>query len=158
MAKIVRIPENLGSETTYEQTIYNWEMETPQQEVVPVHFAITHSFEKKEKEVIVFLEMSQNADASIFNKILPAIIAEEQSLKAAQDPQNANLAANKESGYRKIALQTNSNKQTTKIIWIYEKEEIEETKSSYEKLSKYPTAVLHILYSVPKFLSSLAGG
>lgn len=159
-SKIVRIPVGI-QRPSYEfgQTRYFWEMETNQKEVTGVNFTYNPAFTKTEDRIIASLEMPQNGDPSIFTKVLPAIVSDDQSLKSAQEPNTPNLSGSLLAGYTKIELsQDVKNNQTTKIVWTYEKSKIpEEIKKLYAKLN-YPPKILKILDSIPGFLINLARG
>jgi len=107
----------------------------------------------------VTLEMPENSDPSIFTKVLPAVIADAQTLKSATDPLKQNLNGNKNVGFEKIALEKDKkNNQTIKVSWKYSKENLpEEIKKLYGKLN-YPQALLKTFYKIPNFLLSLAKG
>ena len=91
---------------------------------------------------------------------MPAVIADEQSLRSAQDPPKANLAANPTAGYKSISLSTvPSTGQTIKIVWEFDKNDLpEDLQRSYQKLHKFPEPILIILYGIPHFLVSLVQG
>lgn len=161
LSKIIRIPEGIAPPMQdFNQTIYSWEMETPAKEVTGVTFKYTPSFTKKDDKIIATLEMPENGDPSIFNKVIEAIIADEQSLSAARDPQKANLGANRESGYNsiKLAVYTKSG-QTTKITWEFDKKNLSrELNSSYSQINKVPNFALKFLYGLPGFIIGLLKG
>lgn len=161
LARIVYIPEgipppNIGFDTVS----YFWEMETPAGEVTPVRFSFTPSYAKDPNIVNVILEMPEKGDASIFTKVLPAVIADRESLKSAQDPQKANLTGNSQVGYREIKLTTKPETgQTIKIVWEFDKRNLdEETKELYQSLDKYPKPLLKFLHGIPSLIIGLLGG
>lgn len=157
ISKIVWVPEGIqrpGYE--FNQTTYFWEMETTSKEVTGVNFKYTPAFTKNEKEIVVTLEMPENGDASIFTKVLPAIVADEQSIKSALDPQKANLGASSTAHFSSIQLTVNRNNQTTKMVWIIPKENLpSDIREEYEKLN-FPA--LKTLYSIRHFIISLFQG
>lgn len=159
-SKIIYIPQGIPRPSLeFYQTRYFWEMETNQKEVIGVTFIYTPSFEKKDDKIIATLEMPQNGDPSIFTKVLPAVIADEQSLNSALDPQKENLGENQNAYYSKLELQKDpKNNQTIKLIWTYEKSKFpQEVKSLYHKLN-YPASLLKFFYTIPNFLLDLARG
>lgn len=161
MARIVYIPEGIPSPIyDFRQTSYFWEMETPAGEVTAIRFSYTTAFGKSQNKIIAVLEMPELGDASIFTKVLPAVISDNQSLTAAQDPQKANLDANATVGYRRISLNLKPQTgQTVKITWEFDKKILgPETVSLYERLSIYPPSLLSILYSMGQFILSLISG
>lgn len=158
---VVRIPEGIQRPSIdYSEIKYFWEMETLEKEVTGVNFMYTPAYSKNQNSIEATLEIPQNSDPSIFNKVLPAVISDEQSLKSAQDPPKANLAANPAAGYKSISLSTlPSTGQTTKIIWEFSKNDLpEDLQKSYQKLQKFPEPILSILYGLPHFLISLVQG
>lgn len=159
-SKIIRIPEGI-QRPSYEfgQTRYFWEMETNQKEVTGINFTFNPAFTKTEDKIVASLEMPQNGDPSIFTKVLPAVVSDNQSLKSAQDPEKANLSENSQALYSKLELNRDSkNNQTIKIIWTYEKSKLpQEIQDLYQKLN-YPPKILKVLDSIPGFLINLARG
>src|SRR3989344_7274124 len=159
-SKIVRIPQGIPRPSyDFSQTGYEWEMETNAGEVTAVRFNYNPAFSKDDNYIIVTLEMPENSDPSIFTKVLPAVISDEQTLKSATDPLKKNLNGNKGAGYEKIALEKDKkNNQTIKISWKYSKGNLPESiKQLYSKLN-YPQAVLKTFYKIPGFLVNLARG
>lgn len=160
--KVVRVPkENIPRPSIdFSQITYLWEMETLEKEVIEVRFSYTPAYTAEEKEVTAYLEMTEKGDPSIFDKVLPALIADEQSLNTARDPQKANFGPNEKALYSKLDIVKNARgDKTIKIIWIYNKDQISENfKQDYQKLENYPQPVLETLYSIPNFLVSLVRG
>lgn len=159
-SKIIRIPEGIQRPSyEFRQTRYFWEMETNQKEVTGINFTFNPAFTKTEDKIVASLEMPQNGDPSIFTKVLPAIVSDNQSLKSAQDPEKANLSENSQALYSKLELNRDSkNNQTIKIIWTYEKSKLpQEIQDLYQKLN-YPPKILKVLDSIPGFLINLARG
>lgn len=159
-SKIVRIPQGIPRPSyDFDQTEYFWEMETNSKEVTGIRFNYTPAFGKNENDIIVTLEMPENSDPSIFTKVLPAVISDDQTLQSATDPLKQNLNGNENAGFEKIALVIDKkNNQTIKISWKYSKRNLpEEVKMLYSKLN-YPKAVLKTFYKIPNFLLSLARG
>ena len=159
-SRIIRIPEGI-QRPSYEfgQTRYFWEMKTNQKEVTGINFVYSPAFIKTEDKITASLQMPENGDPSIFTKVLPAVVSDEQSLKSAHDPANANLSQNPQALYSKIELEQDSkNNQTIKITWTYEKSKLpQETQNLYNKLN-YPPKILKILDSIPGFLINLVRG
>lgn len=158
---VVRIPEGIQRPSIdYSEIKYFWEMETLEKEVTGVNFKYTPAYSKNQSSVEATLEIPPNSDPSIFNKVMPAVISDEQSLKSAQDPPKANLTANPAVGYKSISLSTlSSTGQTTKIVWEFNKNDLpEDLQKSYQKLQKFPEPILGILYGIPHFLASLVQG
>jgi len=150
--QIVRIPQAIPpSYRGYYQTIYSWEMETPQKEVIKVVFTYDTGFSKSQKTITATLSMEPNADASLFNKVLPAVISDTQALSSAQDLEHANLSANSQIGYQKLSLEPfpGDNTKVTKVTWEFEKSELtKRDEALYGELERIPEPILKLLYSL----------
>lgn len=157
-AAIVFIPEGIPPPNrTFSETVYFWEMETVQNEVTGVRFRYTTSFNRESQTIEVTLEMPEEGDPSIFNKVLPAVIADRQSLEATKDIEKANLSANEQAGFSNLKLAVRpETKQTVKISWSFEKANLEDDlKNLYSKLDKYPEPILKVLYEFPSLVMGL---
>lgn len=161
-SKIVRIPTEMIPRPSrdFSQISYLWEMETLDKEVIEVRFSYTPSYTSDDKEVIAILEMTEKGDPSIFDKVMPALVADEQSLNSARDPQKANFGPNEKALYSKLAITKDlRGDKTVKITWIYNKDKMSESfKEEYQKIAKYPRSILQIFYSIPSFLVNLVKG
>lgn len=161
-AKIIYIPSHIPRPMQdFDFTEYFWEMETPQGEVTGIKVRYNPAFTKDQNIIQVTLEMPQGGDPSIFNKVMPAVIADKQSLDSARDPLKANLGSNESAGYEKITLFVkNETNQTTKIVWEFKKQSLgEEINKKYARLATYPIGLLKWLYGLPHLvLSLLAAG
>jgi len=158
-AKVVRIPKIPPQTTSFGETLYFWEMETTAAEVVGVNFRHSTGFSKSQDKIEAILELPPSGDASIFAKVLPAIVADSQSLSASQDIEKANFDANKEAGYLSIRLSVKpETKQTTRIIWNFDKNYfLEDISDEYAKLQRIPEPVLKNLYLFQKLIIDLSG-
>lgn len=152
--KIVRIPEPVPPALrAFYRTNYTWEMETREKEFVTVTFSHNPGFSKFEDKIYASIEMSQGGDPSLFVKVLPAMIADEQALKSAQDLEHANLGSNETIGYNQVELTTSEKNpgQVTKILWEFDKRKISEgTQDLYEKLYKYNEPILKLLFNIQR--------
>lgn len=152
--KIVRIPDIPPSFRSFEDTTYDWEMITNQQEVTRVTFTHNTGFPRSKNTLIASLEMAQGADPSLFVKVMPAVVSDQQALSSAQDLEHANLGSNEEIGYNKIELfsKDENSTQVTRIIWEFDKEKIVTgSEQYYENLyNKYSDTVLKILYAIQR--------
>lgn len=161
-SKVVRIPvESIPRPSLdFEEITYLWEMETLEKEVIEVRFRYTPSYPSEDKEVIATLEMTEKGDPSIFDKVMPALVADEQSLNSARDPQKANFGPNEKAGYSKLEIAKDSRgDKTVKIKWTYDKNLINNNlKEDYQKIAKYPNSILETLYALPSFLVGLVKG
>lgn len=158
MKSIVYIPDDIHSPAKSLDAIsYSWEMETPQKEVTAVNFSFTPSFFKGQDEIIATLEAPENSDLSIFNKVMPAVVSDQQALQSAQNPLKANLGANSEIGYDQLKLGVSQKSgQTEKITWKFKKSSLSPaTQVKYKKLEKYPTPIFNIFYLIPSVAVSL---
>ncbi len=160
--QLVLIPQVVPpSHRGFYQTTYNWEMETPQNEVIKVIFIHDTGFSKSQKTITASLTLEPNADASLFNKVLPAVISDNQALSSAQHFEDANLSANSEIGYKKISLEPVEGDSTrmTKITWEFDKTEIAKgDEDLYNKLNKFPEPFLKILYNIQQFTIGIFSG
>src|SRR4030067_1273134 len=97
--KIVRIPTNIViSKYTFDETLYIWEMTTPQNEAVPVSFTYNPDFLTTQGKTQATLEMVSGGDPSIFDKVSAALIADQKTLKSVQDTEHADFSPNEEIG------------------------------------------------------------
>jgi len=161
LSKLGRIPVGIPSPAlTFDETVYLWEMETLDKEVTGVRLIHQTGFAKSQTKITVVLELAENGDPSIFNKVLPAIIADEQSLNSARDPQKANLSENVNVGYTNIDLSLReSTGQTINIKWDFQKENLNpELPSLYSKLNIYPEPLLRFLYAFPSIILGILSG
>lgn len=160
--QLVFIPEVVPpSYRGYYQTTYRWEMETPQKEVIKVVFTHDTGISKSQNKIVATLSMEPGADASLFNKVLPAVIADKQALGSAQDQEHANLQANDQIGYDKITLEPVANDKTkvSKITWEFQKDKLTKSEESlYRKLNNFPEPLLKILYSLQAFTIGIFAG
>ena len=157
-SKVVIIPKGIpGPSLDFKETAYIWEMETLEKEVVGVKLKHNTGFTKDQDKIILTLEMEEKGDPSIFVKVLPAIIADKQSLESARNPQKANLNANMSAPYQSLKLLLKpETEQTTRIVWEFKKTDLPQNlKNNYQKLQKIPSGVLGFLYSLPHFIIRL---
>ena len=115
------------------------------------------AFLASEKEIVAILEMPDGSDASIFNKVLAAVVADQQTAKSAQDVEKANLGANSQAGYRKIDLSIKPDtNQVIRITWTYKKKDLgDDLVGDYQKLSKYPKPIFGLLFGLPGLILGL---
>ena len=160
--KIVRIPTNIViSKYTFDETLYIWEMTTPQNEAVPVSFSYNPDFLKTEGKTQATLEMVQGGDPSIFDKVSAAVIADEKTLKSVQDTVNADFSPNEEIGYTnyKFFYDARTGK-AVKIVWEFEKQSLvdSETENLYTQLNSLPPKAVRALYEVPRVILGVLQG
>jgi hypothetical protein len=144
----------------FDEIIYFWEMETIEKEVTSVKFRYTPSFAKNQNIIEATLEMPEGSDPSLFNKVLPAIITDSQSLNSTSNIEKANLSGNEKAGYEKIKLAIKpETKQTILITWEFTKAKLpQDLKGEYSKLATYPLPILKILYGLPNLVFGLLSG
>lgn len=157
--KVVNIPrDNARLNLDFNNVFYFWEMETPQNEVVGVYFRYDPDYFSRSDVITTKLEMAEGGDASIFNKTLPALIIDPESLSLTQDATKeiASVALNKK--FKDVTIERNENNQATAIFWTYERGKIASNSKAYSRLNSYPRSVLRILYEIPNFIVSLFAG
>ena len=160
--KIVRIPTNIViAKYTFDNTLYIWEMTTLQNEAVPVSFTYNPNFLKTEGKTQATLEMVSGGDPSIFDKVSSAVIADEKTLRAVQDTENADFSPNPQIGYTsyKFFYDAKTGK-VTKIVWEFEKQSLidGETKNLYTQLNSLPPKAVRALYEVPQVILGVLQG
>lgn len=160
--KIVRIPTDIViAKYTFDETLYIWEMTTPQNEAVPVRFTYNPDFLKTLEKMEATLEMVTGGDPSIFDKVLAAVIADGKTLKAVQDSENAEFSPNPDAGYTsyQLFLDTHTGK-VVKIVWEFEKQSLadDETKKLYTQLNSLPPKAVRVLYEVPQVILGVLQG
>lgn len=145
---IVRIPAPIPPETkSFDQTRYIWEMETPAGEVVKVRFTHDTAFSKTSTQIIATLEMEPGGDPSIFEKVLPAVIADRQTIISITNPNKINLNASPQQGYDKIEFTKSTTDKVIMVVWQYNKDVfVSKNQNLYSKIYSYPQKVLKGLY------------
>ena len=136
------------------QTTYTWEMETPQKEVSKVVFTHDTGFSKSQNVIKATISMEENADPSVFNKVLPAVVGDVQALTSAQNQKEASLGANSSIGYNKLELVpvTGDPTKVTRISWEFEKDKlIGKDDIQYQKLYSLPEPLAKFLFSLQQF-------
>lgn len=157
-SKVIYVPQGIPLPIQgWRETIYFWEMETLENEVTGIRLKHDTAFSKNQKTISLTLEKEEKGDASIFSKVLAAVIADEQSLDSARDPQKANLSANRVVGYNNIRLSViPATGQTTQIVWEFDKSSLPQNlQAKYKKLEIIPEPLLKFLYALPHFIISL---
>lgn len=145
---IVRIPAPIPPETkSFDQTRYIWEMETTAGEVVKVRFTHDTAFSKSSTKIIATLEMEPGGDPGVFDKVLPAVIADKQTIISVGDSNNRNLNANPQQGYDKIEFTISNTDKVLKVVWQYNKEVfVSKNQNLYSKIYGYRERILIGLY------------
>ncbi len=159
LQKIVRIPGPIPPESkSFDTTVYTWEMETNEGEITKVKFVHDTAFNKNSQNFIATLEIGEGQDPSLFNKVLPAVIADKQAVISITDSKRVNLDKNEQIGYEKIELYQIEGRsgQISKIIWHLDKDKIiAANQQLYTNIYKYPPIILKTLYSLQKFIITL---
>lgn len=160
--KIVRIPKDIViAKYTFDETLYIWEMTTPQNEAVPVNFSYNPDFLNNNQQIQATLEMENGGDPSIFDKVSSAVIFDERSLKAVTDSENADFSPNPDAGYRSYQLFYDPKTgKVVKIVWDFEKRNLvdEETAKLYGQLNSLPSKAVRILYEIPVVILGVLKG
>ena len=129
-------------------------METPQKEVSKVVFTHDTGFSKSQNVIKATISMEENADPSVFNKVLPAVVGDVQALTSAQNQKEASLGANSSIGYNKLELVpvTGDPTKVTRISWEFEKDKlIGKDDIQYQKLYSLPEPLAKFLFSLQQF-------
>jgi hypothetical protein len=156
---IVRIPTPIPPETkSFDSTTYIWEMETNEGEITKVKFVHDTAFSKNNQNITATLEMVEGQDPSLFNKVLPAVITDKQTIISITDPKRINLGKNEQAGYEKIDIYNIEGRQgqISQVTWQLDKAKIlNKNAQLYEKIYKYPLFLLKTLYYLQKFILTL---
>ncbi len=159
LQKIIRIPGPIPPDSkSFDTTAYTWEMETNEGEITKVKFVHDTAFNKNSQNFIATLEIGEGQDPSLFNKVLPAVIADKQAVISITDSKRINLDKNEQIGYEKIELYQIEGRpgQISKIIWHLDKDKIiAANQQYYTNIYKYPSSLLKTLYSLQKFIITL---
>ena len=160
--KIVRIQIDIViAKYTFDSTLYIWEMTTPQNETVPVSFIYNPDFLRTQEKIQATLEMVQGGDPSIFDKVSAAVIADEKTLKAVADSENADYSSNLDAGYTSFQLFYDPKTgKVVKIVWEFEKQSLidDETENLYTQLNSLPPKAVRVLYEVPRVILGVLQG
>src|SRR5579872_6692939 len=109
---VVYIPNGIDPPVqTFDQTIYQWDMQTNQNEVVGVKLTHDTGFAKGDNTITLTLEKEEKGDPSIFEKVLPAVIADKASLNIALDPKQSNIESTTEASYQSFKVDDRSSSQ-----------------------------------------------
>jgi len=152
---VVRIPkEARPTYKSFSTTVYSWDMETNQNEVTTVIFKHDTGFSESQNTIKASLEMTQTGDPSLFNKVLPAVISDKQSLFSAQNRDKPKLDPNPDVGYKKIDIYAyeGNTQHVSKISWEFDRDNIgKSTLPLYEKLQSHKEWQIRALYSLQSF-------
>ncbi len=151
-SKIVLIPDVVGPNfKSFEKVSYRWDMVTKENEVTSVQFTHDTDIPLGQNKIIATLEMPQGSDPSVFFKVLPAVISDQQTLSSLETPEHKNLGSSEMTGYNKIEMYQSEEKpdKVVKIVWEFNKEDLtKNSKTYYDKLYQYPQPVLKALYNL----------
>ena len=151
---VVNIPNGIEPPVqTFDQTIYQWEMETPQKEVIGIKLWHETVFESGKKTINLTLEKEEKGDPSIFEKVLPAVISDKQSFDSAIDPIKSNTEATASAKYKSVKVaEVSQSGKTTKIEWQFEKDNLPQNiKEEYKKLENLHLPI-RFLYSLHNYI------
>ncbi len=158
---LVFIPKGVTKTAyTFESTSLVWEMETLQKEFVGVELFFTPGYTKEDRKIIAQLKMVEIGDPSIFEKTLPALIRDQESLQAAYNVKEPNPTASQGAMFSKLSLEINKQKEkATTIEWEFNKSDMDNgLNEEYKKLEKYPKPLLKLLITLPKLIIGLLSG
>ena len=134
-------------------------METPQGEVATVRVNQSTAFGYDLDKIILSVEREVGGDPSIFDKVLPAVVADEQALKSAQNPIDQNLGPNEKYGYNSITIEYSDTQKPIKIAWEFDKAKTgDNLLREYEKLNKIPPSLLKTSYTIYSTVILLLSG
>ncbi|HSX19365.1 MAG TPA: hypothetical protein VLE91_04545 [Candidatus Saccharimonadales bacterium] len=153
-SKVVTIPNGIEPPVqTFDQTIYQWEMETPQKEVVGVKLWHNTAFKKGEDTIKLTLEKEEKGDPSIFSKVLPAVVMDKGSLDVAQDSKQSSIDASAEASYKNFKVAERfQNDKATKLEWEFRKDNLPQNiKEEYKKLESLPLPI-GFLYALHNYV------
>lgn len=152
---VVRIPKDARpTHRDFSTTIYSWDMETNQNEVTNVIFKHNTGFSPGQNKIVASLEMNQTGDPSLFDKVLPAIISDRQSLFSAQHRDNPKLDPNPDVGYKKMDIYAyeGDSQHISKISWEFDRDLIGKSAMPlYDKLQSHKEWQIKALYSLQSF-------
>src|SRR3989344_3824779 len=149
-AQIVRIPDVVGPNfKSLGKVSYKWDMITNENEVTPVEFIHDTAIARNQNKIIAMLQMPQNADPSIFHKVIPAVVSDTRTVLAIEDPEDANLGPNEQIGYNGVELNHSSSGKVIEIVWEFNKEKlVKGSQVYYDKLYEYPEWLVKNLYTI----------
>lgn len=151
---LINVPNAVPpSNPTYNSVTYSWEMETPQKEVATASVVQTTGLIKADRSVLVILEKTPGGDASVFEKVLPAVIADKEVLKAAFSDEKVSNLENGQTGFKKASIERDlSSGKVVKVVWEFDKNSFgEKSTELYGKLNK-PELLIKILYAVQNII------
>jgi len=130
-------------------------MQTNQNEVVGVKLTHDTGFAKGDNTITLTLEKEEKGDPSIFEKVLPAVIADKASLNIALDPKQSNIESTTEASYQSFKVDDRSSSQkATKMEWTFDKNNLPQNiKEEYKKLENSPLPV-KFLYNLHNYVVS----
>lgn len=158
---IVNVPNAVPpSNPTFDSITYTWEMETTQKEVATVNVLQTTGLNRSENKILVVLEKAPAGDPSVFDKVLPAVIADSEVLEAAFSREKLTSLESGQTGFNRVAIERDaSGDKVIKITWEFDKEEFgTESRAIYDKLQSLPPAVVTTLYAVQSIVIAAFSG
>ena len=158
LKKIVNIPEGLSTGTSYDKNSFTWEMITPEKEVVGVNFDYDPAYPKYKDKVAASLEMAEGGDPAIFDKALPALVADENSLRVVMGSGGSESSTAAGLKYSRINVVHDSSGRVIKVIWDISKSSLKENRVDYSSLSNFPDFALRHLYSLYDYVRDALKG
>ena len=128
-------------------------METPQKEVTTVSVIAQTAYAKSQNKILVILEKPESADSSVFDKVLPAVIADASTLNVAFSQNQQTQAAGEQDLYNFVKIERDQNLKVVKVVWEIDKNKLgQNSQQHFEKLNKIPENLLKTLYNIQKTL------
>lgn len=160
LTTIINIPNAVPpSNPTFDSITYTWEMETTQNEVTGVNITQTTGFTKSKDSILIVLERTAGGDASIFDRVLPAVIADEEVLKAAFSSEKVTQLKDGKTGFRVATIERDASDKVVKITWEFEKNNFgKNIDTEYKKLQSLPEPTIISLYVIQSVaIAALSG-
>lgn len=152
LVNLVRIPNAIPpSNPSFESISYVWEMETLQKEVVSVRLIHQTGFSKDKDKILAILEKPENADSSVFDKVLPAVVADKSTLDTAFSSDQKTSIWGNGTIYNFAKIERDNNQKVVRIIWEIDKNKVSsESETNFKKLNSLPAGFLKTLYNIQK--------
>lgn len=153
IVKLIRIPNAVPpSNPLWNSISYVWEMETNQAEITKVRVNQSTGFSRYEDKIIVSVQREIGSDPSIFDKVIPAVINDQQTLNSAFTKNNKNFGKNDEFGYEKIEIAYNdTGEKVDKVTWEFDKSKLPANlNAQFSRLNRFPEGFVKTLYNIQK--------
>ncbi len=152
LKRLINIPDGLNAGTSYNNNNFSWEMETPRKEIVKVNFNYDPAYPKYKDKITNSLEMEEGGDPTVFNKVLPAIIRDDNLLEVIKESANTKSCRKEGLAYSGISLVCDNSGRVIKILWKIDKSSLKDRGVDYSLLSPIPDFALERLYNLYDFV------